>query len=377
MRLLTALIIILIFILPLNAQQNIEVYLKEKLVIGADENAPEEYCFNYPKNLIIDSQGNIWVQDMRWNKVRVFDKHGKFIKYIGEIGQGPGELQECLSTTLDNNDNLIVTDRKNMRITRFSQMGGKYKCYRLPNNIEPMRILYLSKNEVIFYYHKTKLAIPQKTDKLLHVYSNDFQYKKSFGSAGDIYDFNEPFIIEYLSLDSWATLNNVDSAKVLFVPGFYDGIVYMYEKIKGAWVLKKLHGKNFFKKPYKLINPNKFNPRHHVPFTNFISGAMGKFYYKELCRNIGIVSVDDSTIAHFSFRVNRKNKYVLNIELFKLTGEFIGYATGADIKVSPNKQNFIIGSIYCNDENYNIYVSECLPGGIVAIKKFTFRYQFK
>ena len=148
-----------------------------------------------------------------------------------------------------------------------------------------------------------------------------------------------------IPVDHFASMIVADSVTVLFVPGFYDGIVYMYKKISNKWTLKKLYGKKFVKKPYKLLNPSKFNPRNHVPFTNFISGATGRFYFKELCRNIGIVLLNDSTAAHFSRSIissNGKNRVIRSIELFNFKKGFIGYASEDDIEIISEDKNLPI-----------------------------------
>jgi len=375
MQILKAVVIAVVFLISIRAQ-NLQIFLKQKYVIGADENAPIEYLFHDPRGICVDRKNNVYIADYNVNKVRVFTEEGKFIKYIGKTGQGPGEFQYISSITIDSNDELIVTDPLNMRITRFSNMGEKYKCYRLSGHIGVRKIARLNSDEYILYYFKPRSYHRKRDDNLFHVYSKEFKLMESFAAAGEVYNFKEKLLVQMISLDHFATMVVADSVTVLFVPGFYDGIVYMYKKIRNKWTLKKLYGKKFVKKPYKLLKMSKFNPRHHVPFTNVMSGVVGRFYYKELCRNYGIVFLNDSTFAHFSESVidaNGKNRIIRSIELFNLKKGFIGYASGDNIITIPKDDQWVVDGVFCKDYNDNVYVSEYI-NGLMAVKKIGVKY---
>lgn len=97
--------------------------LKEDLSIGEKEGR-EEYMFT--RILIdIDDDENIYVLDNETANVRVFDKQGKFIKTIGRKGQGPGEMQSPRRIQITPQDEIMVYDLGNRRLSFFS-LDGKF-----------------------------------------------------------------------------------------------------------------------------------------------------------------------------------------------------------------------------------------------------------
>ena len=61
---------------------------EEELSIGEPEGR-EEYMFSLISSIDVDSNGNIYVLDVKESHIKVFDTDGKFIRIIGKSGQGP------------------------------------------------------------------------------------------------------------------------------------------------------------------------------------------------------------------------------------------------------------------------------------------------
>jgi hypothetical protein len=99
-----------------------EYKLDEKMAIGNDTDG--NYFFIRPIKLDIDDIGNIYVFEDRKCEVRVFDKQGKFLKKIGNKGQGPSEILSASDMVVDEKNNIInILDRENLKILRFNQDG--------------------------------------------------------------------------------------------------------------------------------------------------------------------------------------------------------------------------------------------------------------
>jgi hypothetical protein len=97
--------------------------LEEDLSIGEKEGR-EEYMFT--RILIdIDDDENIYVLDGETANIRIFDTHGKFIKTISRRGQGPGELQNPRRIQITPQDEIMVYDSGNRRLSFFS-LDGKF-----------------------------------------------------------------------------------------------------------------------------------------------------------------------------------------------------------------------------------------------------------
>jgi sugar lactone lactonase YvrE len=84
-------------------------------------------ALNGPSDVVIAKNGDIFVSDGESTNTRVvkFSKDGKFIKFWGTKGAGPGELNLPHGIAIDSQGRLYVADRTNKRIQVFDQ-DGKY-----------------------------------------------------------------------------------------------------------------------------------------------------------------------------------------------------------------------------------------------------------
>jgi sugar lactone lactonase YvrE len=93
--------------------------------IAGDNNSTD--ALNGPSDVVIGKNGDIFVSDGESTNTRVvkFSKDGKFIKFWGTKGLGPGELNLPHNIAMDSEGRLYVADRSNKRIQVFDQ-DGKY-----------------------------------------------------------------------------------------------------------------------------------------------------------------------------------------------------------------------------------------------------------
>jgi len=108
--------------------------------------------FNQPNDVAIAPNGDIFVSDghdeVTGNaRVLKFDRNGKFIKWWGGHGSGPGQFEGPHSLAFDSKGRLFVADRGNNRIQIFDQ-DGKYlselKQFSRPSG------LYIDKKDNIY-----------------------------------------------------------------------------------------------------------------------------------------------------------------------------------------------------------------------------------
>jgi sugar lactone lactonase YvrE len=93
--------------------------------VAGDNNSTD--ALNGPSDVVIGKNGDIFVSDGESTNTRVvkFSKDGKFIKFWGTKGAGPGELDLPHNIAMDSEGRLYVADRTNKRIQVFDQ-DGKY-----------------------------------------------------------------------------------------------------------------------------------------------------------------------------------------------------------------------------------------------------------
>ena len=80
--------------------------------------------FNFPTNLAIAPDGNLYISDGYGNaRIHVFSPEGKLIRSWGEPGCGPGQFHVPHGIAADREGIVSVADRENSRIQRFTPEG--------------------------------------------------------------------------------------------------------------------------------------------------------------------------------------------------------------------------------------------------------------
>jgi len=95
--------------------------LKEEFSLG--QGGADEEMFSEITGLDVDNDGNIYILDRKERKIKIFDSEGKFLKQFGKEGQGPGEMNLPVSLQITSNNELVVADALNQRLTFYSLQG--------------------------------------------------------------------------------------------------------------------------------------------------------------------------------------------------------------------------------------------------------------
>lgn len=110
---------------------NIEIRFVQK--IGDYDSKDDNYLFYQPRDMAVDSYGNIYILDGGNFRIQKFDAQGKFLRTIGGKGQGPAEFITPVSIEIDNDDNIHVLDVGQKRIEVIKPDGKELKRYPVPN----------------------------------------------------------------------------------------------------------------------------------------------------------------------------------------------------------------------------------------------------
>jgi len=85
----------------------------------------EALQFSHPSGIAIDRQGRVYVADRAEHQVRVFDDAGRWLKTVGRLGQGPGDLSQPTSLGVDGTGRLWVFEAGNRRWSVFRWAGDR------------------------------------------------------------------------------------------------------------------------------------------------------------------------------------------------------------------------------------------------------------
>ncbi|MDI6697862.1 MAG: 6-bladed beta-propeller [Candidatus Saccharicenans sp.] len=95
--------------------------LQEELMIGGGEK-PEE-SFSQDISFAVDDEGTIFALDFKEQKIKVFDRTGKYVRSIGRSGHGPGEWGAATGILLGPDSMLLVVDLYHRRLAVFRKTG--------------------------------------------------------------------------------------------------------------------------------------------------------------------------------------------------------------------------------------------------------------
>jgi hypothetical protein len=98
--------------------------LKEELSLGGPE-AQGDYALDQVRQFLVDGAGTIYVLEPRSAHVKVFDAAGKYLRTIGRKGQGPGELENPMTLSLNERTGELAVHLQ-MRGIAFFKTDGTF-----------------------------------------------------------------------------------------------------------------------------------------------------------------------------------------------------------------------------------------------------------
>ena len=124
---------------PVKGQPS-KIVLTEELTVGSGDNPDES--FSQVGTLVVDNKGSIFALDFKDQKVKVFDRTGKFLRSIGKPGQGPGELGMATGIQLGADNTLIIEDATNRRLAQFKPTGEFIKNISTADKLGLVNIVF-------------------------------------------------------------------------------------------------------------------------------------------------------------------------------------------------------------------------------------------
>jgi hypothetical protein len=365
------LILVLLFLIKFSPvfSQKLNITVEELLTIGGDEDLPVEYLFVAPQKIFTDSQDNLYLRDVTSTmgflskEIRKYSPEGKYIATIGQKGDGPGEVRCITCFCVNQNDEILVYDAMNKRLTLFNNNCIDYKILKPPLNIylKPKYILPFPDDRYLVVNH---VSLHNINYEIFYIYDQEFtKITEKFGDPNDIWDFSEALLRLRRGFINFAFF---DSTKFFLAPEFYAGIVYNLQKYEDKWITKRIRGNKPKLRPFKQI-PRSRSGKSKKPNLNF--GERGKKYtYLINNQSIGLYPYKEEYIIHFSIQDNDDGKYHFISELFSSSGEYLGYNVLKKYESLSYKKRKIIGT--SKDGSYFLTENN---NDIPAIKKISIK----
>jgi DNA-binding beta-propeller fold protein YncE len=76
-----------------------------------------------PTNLALDSQGRLYVSDTGAFRVQIYDADGHYVRYVGGMGDSPGQFARVKGVAVDHEGRLYAADAMSQVVQIFDQQG--------------------------------------------------------------------------------------------------------------------------------------------------------------------------------------------------------------------------------------------------------------
>ncbi len=167
-------------ILVRNTLQEIEAS-KGKLELkwiktwGGDQEEDEHKFFKCPDAMVINNENLVFITDRFTHCIKVFDKTGKYLRTIGQRGQGPSDLLAPMFIAFHPKSGLWVSELMGRRIQRFDPMGKSKAIFKTENFVPWIGVN--SKNEIAVPIYRTTMV----SKSLLAVRNEKWELKREIG----------------------------------------------------------------------------------------------------------------------------------------------------------------------------------------------------
>ncbi len=171
--------------IPVRGQSLKDIYSSGTVTFDEEMNIdesglPEGEFFEGIVDMGFDGEGNIYLCDIRACNIKKFSSDGKFLKIIGQKGQGPGEFSMPWRMAVTS-DRIFVYDGGNRRLCVLTTEGEQVKCIGIQNTEGRPRNMrahpggdVIIEREIIYFAEQDR---PQ--DCVIQVFSPDLEIKST------------------------------------------------------------------------------------------------------------------------------------------------------------------------------------------------------
>ncbi len=305
-----------------------DIRLEAELVIGDEDK--EEEIFSQISDIKEDKNGNIYIVDRKNHEIKVFSYEGRYIRTIGNKGEGPGEFNEPENIGFID-DKILVSDTQNQRFQIFDFNGNFIESKKLEND-KPESFAISSNNRIFNKSISFSFSFDEEKSEnfLFRIYDRDFKKTNEFGA---VKEFKDPFETYIMNRSSFV----LDSQDRVIVNYHIENRIAIYENQK---LISQIERELFFtpKKP-------------DIKSTGSNDSYSFNANYEPVSYDLAVDTNDNIYILTvYKIKPEEEHNYSPIIEVFEKSGvlkQVVPVPEMAATKIYINKEN----KIYLVDSN--------------------------
>ena len=180
---------------PLYPSKSIR-FVEELSIFPEDEDG--QILIYRPGSYAVDEDGQIYICDLQDQKIKVFDFSGRYVRSIGDKGEGPGEFKNLIRVALLPDGRLITMDWEMKRISLFTRDGQFLTSHKYRNwgyNIYLTTSTLYAREEVIFGPQTQRFvkASDFEGQELFSYGQFEYNHSQEVNEGGRRFSFSRPF----------------------------------------------------------------------------------------------------------------------------------------------------------------------------------------
>lgn len=313
-----------------NDYNYIDVSISEANSIGLGSSKND--LLGAPVMVRVSNDGDVYVADRDLLTIRIFDKNGKWIRDIGQRGEGPGDFQSISSMDIDEYGKLYVTDILNRRFDNFKSTGEYVDSVPLrvgkEDYVLPGTISLINDNRFIAIGNR----LGDKEVAGLHIVKmrEHLEVMETVLAVDTLTYANE--VTQRFERSGSGSLLVSENHDIVYAPKYYQGTLWhlAHDESTNSWITKRrMTGVVNSDLALEEISPDDFDPHHpqHL-MMRIISTQEGRIAARINNMSVGLHEDSDGFLYHFThIRSANGIDYDFGVEVFSPDGELRGYST--------------------------------------------------
>lgn len=267
---------------------------KELVQVGElKESIDDDFFLVAPLNLTVDDDGNIYIFDRKQMKIAKYNRNLKFIKEVGHKGSGPSDFgasrlgMEQIYPIVGDDKLLYVGDRSNRTIHIFDLNLNFIKDIRIRMNTQPS-IIPVMDSKKNFYIHSFDFT----GGNLINIF--DFKGEKLF-SLLDSKELRSSLFSKFEKYD-----------KNFYYQGTESSLKFYIQTNDRLAVVNLISGYFYLFKDFKMIKKRALWPKMALEMSKIRDDGSGIFLFSDL-----IPDQDDRKYFYLNFGLTPDEKRFL------------------------------------------------------------------